>query len=160
MATVFLSKRRGALLLQLAPESAPIAAGDGVTLSLKYQDRDGEKINASLSVSHDGGALDARGHYMPEESVAKTVALALFSLEGRMHDIFPSGHTVIALLVLWLARRHRLRGWPLLVPVVTGLLLGTVYLRYHYGVDVLAGAVLAVLVAWIVSRCSRARLTS
>jgi len=73
----------------------------------------------------------------------QSVALALFALEGRVHDIFPSGHTIIALLGLWLAARHRVRGWPLLVPVVAGLVAGTVYLRYHYGVDVLAGFAIA-----------------
>ena len=76
--------------------------------------------------------------------VTRSVALTLFSLEGRMHDIFPSGHTIIALLVLWQGRRHRVRGWPLLIPLVAGLVAGTVYLRYHYGVDVLAGAAITV----------------
>ena len=79
----------------------------------------------------------------------QSVALTLFSLEGRMHDIFPSGHTIIALLALWLARRYQVRGWPLLIPVVAGLVMGTVYLRYHYGVDVLAGAAIAVLILGI-----------
>jgi membrane-associated phospholipid phosphatase len=77
------------------------------------------------------------------EGMTQSVALTLFSLEGRMHDIFPSGHTIIALLALWLAARNRLRGWPLLVPVVAGLMVGTVYLRYHYGVDVAAGVIIA-----------------
>ena len=62
-----------------------------------------------------------------------------------MHDIFPSGHTIIALLVMWLAKRHRVRGWPLLIPLVAGLVAATVYLRYHYGVDVLAGVAIAVV---------------
>ena len=64
-----------------------------------------------------------------------------------MHDIFPSGHTIIALLVVWQAARHKLRGWLLLIPLVCGLVLGTVYLRYHYGVDVLAGFIIAAAVA-------------
>ncbi|MEW6742145.1 MAG: phosphatase PAP2 family protein [Planctomycetota bacterium] len=82
--------------------------------------------------------------------VTQTVALALFSLEWAKHDVFPSGHTMIALLVLWQAWRHRLRGWWVLVPFVAGLLVATVYLRYHYGVDVLVGIVLALGIAWVV----------
>jgi len=78
-----------------------------------------------------------------DPGVTQSVALTLFSLEGRMHDIFPSGHTIIALLVLWQAARHKLPLWPLLVPPICGLILGTVYLRYHYGVDVLAGFLIA-----------------
>jgi membrane-associated phospholipid phosphatase len=35
----------------------------------------------------------------------------------------------------------------MLAPVL-GLIFSTVYLRYHYAVDVLAGAALAVLVVW------------
>lgn len=82
-----------------------------------------------------------------DPGVTQSVALTLFSLEGRMHDIFPSGHTIIALLVVWQAARHKLRGWLLLIPLVCGLVLGTVYLRYHYGVDVLAGFIIAAAVA-------------
>ncbi|MHC4945377.1 MAG: phosphatase PAP2 family protein [Planctomycetota bacterium] len=88
--------------------------------------------------------------------VTQSVALTLFALEGRMNDVFPSGHAIIALLALWLALRNGIRGWPLLIPVVLGLLLGTVYLRYHYGVDVIAGVFIALLVMWIAPRWHRA----
>jgi len=60
-------------------------------------------------------------------------------------DAFPSGHTIVTLLSMAWAWRYRLRArW---VVTVAGVLLvvATVYLRYHYVVDVLAGAVLAVL---------------
>jgi membrane-associated phospholipid phosphatase len=60
-------------------------------------------------------------------------------------DAFPSGHTLVTLLSIAWAWRYRLRvRW---VVTVVGLLLvlSTVYLRYHYVVDVLAGAALAVL---------------
>jgi membrane-associated phospholipid phosphatase len=92
--------------------------------------------------------------------VTQTVAQGLFALEGRMHDIFPSGHAIIALLALWLAWRNRLRGRFMLIPLVTGLLMGTVYLRYHYGVDVLAGAVIAGGVILVAPRWHRRVSTS
>jgi membrane-associated phospholipid phosphatase len=60
-------------------------------------------------------------------------------------DVFPSGHTEITLLVMLLAFRYRARSrWVLLV---TGSLLvfATVYLRYHYVIDIIGGA----LFAWL-----------
>lgn len=64
-------------------------------------------------------------------------------LEGVQRDAFPSGHTAIALMVMVMAwhYQHRLR-YPLL-GVTTSLICSTVYLRYHYVIDVIAGIVLA-----------------
>ena len=60
-------------------------------------------------------------------------------------DVFPSGHTQITLLVMFLAFRFRARWrWPL---AVTGslLIIATVYLRYHYVIDLIGGALFAIL---------------
>jgi len=77
----------------------------------------------------------------------------LFHLEGtRVRDICPSGHVIIAVLATWSAFRYRLVFRWLLVPVVLGLVLGTVYLRYHYGVDVLAGLAISVAVILVIPR--------
>lgn len=66
-------------------------------------------------------------------------------LERFKQDAFPSGHTAVVLLVLFYAWQF-VRGlfWVFL-PVVVALIFSTVYLRYHYVVDVLAGIALAVL---------------
>jgi membrane-associated phospholipid phosphatase len=67
-------------------------------------------------------------------------------LEGKTYDAFPSGHTELTLLVLFYARRfHRPTFWALL-PAGVGLIISTVYLRYHYVIDVIAGAVLALII--------------
>ncbi|HET6399927.1 MAG TPA: phosphatase PAP2 family protein [Candidatus Kapabacteria bacterium] len=59
-------------------------------------------------------------------------------------DAFPSGHTDITLLTMLLAFKFRARlRWPIAI-LGSSLIFSTVYLRYHYVVDVLAGAVLAV----------------
>lgn len=74
-------------------------------------------------------------------------------LENTKTDAFPSGHTAVALLSLWYAVRLGEKALAaVLVPVVTGLVLSTVYLRYHYVVDVLAGVLLAILTAWLAPR--------
>jgi membrane-associated phospholipid phosphatase len=64
-------------------------------------------------------------------------------LEKTKFDVFPSGHTMISVAVLLVAwKRARDVFWYLL-PVATGLVIATVYCRYHYVVDVLAGTALA-----------------
>lgn len=69
--------------------------------------------------------------------------------EGITRDCFPSGHTELTLLVLFYARRfHRKVFWWLL-PLGTGVIVSTVYLRYHYLIDVVAGALLAVAIVMI-----------
>ena len=64
--------------------------------------------------------------------------------QGTNHvDVFPSLHVAASAYMLFFDLRHdraRFRRWVL--PVL-GLWLATIYLRYHYGVDVLAGLALA-----------------
>ncbi len=70
----------------------------------------------------------------------------LDSLESVHYDCFPSGHVALTLLACWGAR------WvsPALARVyriyAVIMVFSTVYLRYHYTVDLLAGALLAVAV--------------
>jgi membrane-associated phospholipid phosphatase len=74
---------------------------------------------------------------------------ALDRAEGITRDCFPSGHTELTLLVLYHARKfHRQTFWWLL-PFGAGIVLSTIYLRYHYVVDVIAGALLAIAIVAI-----------
>jgi membrane-associated phospholipid phosphatase len=66
-------------------------------------------------------------------------------LEGIKRDAFPSGHTAIALTVLFLAFKFEKKLFWLFLPLVSALIFSTVYLRYHYVVDVLAGIILTAL---------------
>lgn len=63
------------------------------------------------------------------------------AIAGTQRDVFPSGHTMMTLVLIHLSFRFgaRLRYFIL----VTGLLLivATVYQRYHYVIDLVAGAV-------------------
>lgn len=77
--------------------------------------------------------------------VAEPIQRLLNQLEGVKRDAFPSGHTGIALTVLYLAYRFKRRFFWLLLPVVSTLLFSTVYCRYHYVVDVFAGFGLTLL---------------
>ncbi|MBI5073804.1 MAG: phosphatase PAP2 family protein [Nitrospirae bacterium] len=66
-------------------------------------------------------------------------------LEGIKRDAFPSGHTGIALTVLFLAFKFEKKLFWIFLPFVAALIFSTVYLRYHYVVDVLAGFSLTAL---------------
>jgi membrane-associated phospholipid phosphatase len=54
-------------------------------------------------------------------------------------DVFPSGHTLVTLVSIYLAIRFRTRTRFVLIPVGLLLIFSTVYLRYHYVVDVIGG---------------------
>lgn len=72
--------------------------------------------------------------------VANSVALA-----SAQRDVFPSGHTMMAIVAIVLAFRYRLkvRTWVLVLGIL--LIFATVYLRYHYVIDIAAGAILSIL---------------
>ena len=68
----------------------------------------------------------------------------LNSWEHNKRDCMPSGHTQVALMVLFLSYRYRRLLFYFFLPVASGLILSTVYHRYHYVIDLFAGAFLAV----------------
>jgi len=71
----------------------------------------------------------------------------LDTLENIQRDAFPSGHTEMTLLTMFYAWRYSKKYFWILMVVGNSLILSTVYLRYHYVVDVVAGIFLAILVA-------------
>ncbi|MEZ2861681.1 phosphatase PAP2 family protein [Proteus terrae] len=65
-------------------------------------------------------------------------------------DVFPSLHTGITLYIVGFLYFSGYRKTAYcLTPILIGLVLATVYLHYHYGVDVIVGALLASLVLYI-----------
>ena len=80
----------------------------------------------------------------------------LNSLEYNKADAFPSGHTAVSLVVLYYAWKFRQRRLGLiLAPVVAALIISTVYLRYHYVIDIITGILLAVLTVSIAPPAER-----
>ena len=71
-------------------------------------------------------------------------------LESAHYDCFPSGHTELTILAWWSTRHF---GRPTLFWLYFAytlcIIFATVYLRYHYSVDVLAGVVAAVILIWM-----------
>jgi len=68
----------------------------------------------------------------------------LNALEHNKRDCMPSGHTQIVLMVLFLAYRYQKFLFYLFLPIISALILSTVYLRYHYVIDLFAGVSLAI----------------
>ncbi len=83
------------------------------------------------------------------------IQAVLNGLEHNKTDAFPSGHTAVALMTLYYAWKKKETALSaVLLPVVTGLIISTVYLRYHYGVDVLAGIALTALTIYLAPKMS------
>ncbi len=77
-------------------------------------------------------------------AVQQTIDLLRFDL-----DCFPSLHTAQPLAILIIAYKYeRKLFYILLLPIITTIF-STMYLRYHYGIDVIAGIILAVFVVKI-----------
>ena len=68
----------------------------------------------------------------------------LNTLEHNKRDCMPSGHTQIVLVALYLAHRYEKFLFYLFVPIICALILSTIYLRYHYVIDLLVGMALAI----------------
>jgi len=88
---------------------------------------------------------------------------------GAQKDIFPSLHTAVPTYFAIFSFRHRARApfkfsWPVIAFVATQIIIATMFLRWHYLVDVVAGLALATagsLVGQAVAdweRAKRARL--
>jgi len=77
------------------------------------------------------------------ESIPPQVSSAVAQACAQ-RDVFPSGHTMMTLMVIIMAFRYRLRIRKVILALGILLIIGTVYLRYHYVIDIWAGAMLAI----------------
>lgn len=75
--------------------------------------------------------------------LAEAIRRMLFEAEAIKHDCWPSGHTAIAVTSLWIAARESRAAYRLLLVPVVLLVFSTMYLRYHYVIDVVFGLALA-----------------
>jgi membrane-associated phospholipid phosphatase len=64
-------------------------------------------------------------------------------IESAQYDCFPSGHTEMTILACSGCRAISSPLFRVMFAYTAGVIFATVYLRYHYTVDVLAGAILA-----------------
>jgi membrane-associated phospholipid phosphatase len=64
-------------------------------------------------------------------------------IESAHYDCFPSGHTEMTILAWWGSGVISPNLFRAMFLYTLGVIFATVYLRYHYTVDVLAGAIVA-----------------
>jgi membrane-associated phospholipid phosphatase len=82
---------------------------------------------------------------------------AAVATAGALLDIFPSLHTALALTTALHALRFRREppfrwAWLPTVFVAGNIVVATVFLRWHYGIDLIAGALLAIFAQQVAKR--------
>ncbi|MEO6325541.1 MAG: phosphatase PAP2 family protein [Thermoanaerobaculia bacterium] len=96
---------------------------------------------------------------LPRGMVAESIDRTLNFLERNKRDCFPSGHTMVVTAVLLEGARRSRKTFLGFLPFAIGLVAATVYGRYHYVADVLAGALLAVVTvpaaSWLLAKLDR-----
>ncbi len=66
------------------------------------------------------------------------------AMANAQRDIFPSGHTMMTLVMIHYSFRCRVRVRYLVLAVGILVIAGAVYLRYHYAADIAAGVLVAI----------------
>ncbi|MEN8194259.1 MAG: phosphatase PAP2 family protein [Bacteroidota bacterium] len=66
-------------------------------------------------------------------------------IEVVQRDVFPSGHTQMTLLVMYLSVKLKTYTRFIFLPVGTLLIFSTVYLRYHYVIDLIGGLLFMII---------------
>lgn len=83
------------------------------------------------------------------------VVMDAVNSSGALKDIFPSLHTAAPLFIVLFSYRHRARmpyryTWPVVAFICLNIIIATMFLRWHYLIDVVAGVVLAGFVMLVV----------
>jgi membrane-associated phospholipid phosphatase len=75
----------------------------------------------------------------------QTMQGALDRLESAHYDCFPSGHTELTILAWWGSRKVTNSLFLPYFAYTLSIIFATVYLRYHYTIDIAAGVMVAIL---------------
>jgi membrane-associated phospholipid phosphatase len=81
-------------------------------------------------------------------------------LESAHYDCFPSGHIELTLIAWWSSRHVSAKLFAVFSVYSICIVSATVYLRYHYTVDVFAGAALAAVLLAVAPRLYAATLAA
>jgi len=73
-------------------------------------------------------------------------------------DAFPSGHTIIILLITYLSHKIRSKSFYFYLPYSILMIFSTVYLRYHYVIDLVAGGIVVLFTVFITNRIYKDKL--
>lgn len=67
------------------------------------------------------------------------------AIAGTQRDVFPSGHTMMTLVLMYMSARFKARIRFIMYGVGVLLIAATVYHRYHYVVDLIAGSLFMIV---------------
>jgi membrane-associated phospholipid phosphatase len=91
-------------------------------------------------------------HFVPLEGGALTKTIDFIERFGRVHGgAFPSAHVAGSMVALLAARRYKPWLFWICLPFFCSMCVATVYGRYHYIADVLAGIVVGAI-GWVAGR--------
>ena len=79
------------------------------------------------------------------ESIPRNIPNAI---DFAQRDAFPSGHTQLTLTILYISFANHLKSRWFILAVGSLLIISTVYLRYHYVIDVIAGVFFFLFTIW------------
>ena len=107
------------------------------------------------------GAIMA-GHFQHElpHGMWMDMVLSTVATGGAQMDIFPSLHTATPTFIAMFSFRHRNKlpfkyTWPVVVFFAVNIIIATMFLRWHYIIDVVAGLTLATLAVLLSTRLTR-----
>ena len=81
--------------------------------------------------------VDLNGAWISEQ------VAPIFDTFRISRDVFPSLHVALSAVCLFVAWQYHKPSFYLFLPFVVGLWISTIYLRYHYTIDIFAGLALA-----------------
>lgn len=82
-------------------------------------------------------------------NAAESVPLDVSNPIGYVQrDVFPSGHTMMMLVMMYFVVKYRMKTKLFILVAGVLLIIGAVYLRYHYVIDLVAGALFLFLCLW------------
>jgi len=89
---------------------------------------------------------------LPGIWIARELREWMFSAELTKKDCFPSAHAAISLACAYYAFRiGRVWGW-ICLPIALGIVVATIYLRYHFIVDMIVAVLLTVIAITVLER--------
>jgi membrane-associated phospholipid phosphatase len=88
------------------------------------------------------------------ESIPKGISNPEFYAQ---RDAFPSGHTIIIILITYLSHKIRSKSFYFYLPYTILMIFSTVYLRYHYVIDLIAAIPFVLITIFIANRLYKGR---
>ncbi|MBK8550579.1 MAG: phosphatase PAP2 family protein [Ignavibacteria bacterium] len=73
-------------------------------------------------------------------------------------DAFPSGHTLIVILITYLSHKIKSNSFYFYLPYSILLIFSTVYLRYHYVIDLIAAVPLALITIFVANKLYKGKI--